>query len=87
MHALMLATHPGLLYWKGATVDAMHEVRALREAGTAVFFTIDAGPQLKAVCLPSDAAAVELALGKVPGVLATHRLKLGGGAEVRTLPQ
>lgn len=79
MHALMLASRPGLLYWNGTTVDCMHRVRALQADGVPVFFTIDAGPQLKAVCLPPAVDDVARALGAVNGVLRTHTLGLGGG--------
>ena len=35
-------------------VELIHAVRALRSRGLGVFFTIDAGPQVKVVCLPQD---------------------------------
>jgi len=82
MHATALAARPGLLYWNGATVEAMHAVRQLRRAGTPVFFTVDAGPQLKAVCLPGRAESVAAALGDMPGVRETLVCGLGGDAHV-----
>lgn len=80
MHAVMLATQPGLIYWRGATVDLMHRVRALRAAGTPVCFTIDAGPQLKAVTLPEHAQQVGRALAEIPGVERIISSGLGGRA-------
>lgn len=80
MHAVMLATEPALVYWNGATVECLHRVRELRAAGTAAFFTIDAGPQLKAVCLPEAAAAVADELAQVPGVKEVVTVGLGPGA-------
>jgi diphosphomevalonate decarboxylase len=47
-----------------------------------VFFTVDAGPQIKAVCLPSSADAVADALSKTPGVIKVIRSTLGDGARV-----
>ena len=82
MHALMLSTRPGLLYWNAATIDAIHAVRALRGAGTPVFFTIDAGPQVKAVCLPAAAATVADRLRELSGVQRVMRVGLGAGARV-----
>ncbi len=82
MHALAMAARPGLLYWNGATVEGMQRVRALRAAGVPVFFTIDAGPQLKAVCLPEAAAAVNEALRDVAGVLNVTQTGLGAGAHL-----
>lgn len=82
LHALMLSTRPGLLYWNAATIDAMRAVRALRDAGTPVFFTIDAGPQVKAVCLPAAAATVADRLGELAGVKRVMRVGLGAGARL-----
>ena len=52
MHAVMLTTDPPLVYWNAGTIEGIRSIRALRETGVGVFFTIDAGPQIKAVCLP-----------------------------------
>ncbi len=49
MHALALASNPGLIYWNGITVDLMHFTRELRQKGIPAFFTIDAGPQVKII--------------------------------------
>ncbi len=82
MHAVMLSARPGLLYWNGATVECLHRVRALRAESVPVFFTVDAGPQVKAVCLPEAAATVREALESVPGVVRILETGLGEGAEV-----
>jgi diphosphomevalonate decarboxylase len=82
MHAAALAAQPPLVYWNGATLECLHEVRRLRAGGVPVFFTIDAGPQLKAVCAPGARARVEQALRAVPGVLELMTSSLGPGAEL-----
>jgi diphosphomevalonate decarboxylase len=82
MHAAALAARPPLVYWNGATVECLHTVRRLRAHGVPVFFTIDAGPQLKAVCAPGARATVENALRDVPGVLELLPSALGPGAEL-----
>jgi len=82
MHALAMSSRPPMVYWNAATVAAMHAVTELRAAGTPVFFTIDAGPQLKAVCEPGSVAAVKAAGGQVPGVLELLECQLGNGARV-----
>jgi len=84
MHSLMLTSIPTLSYWNAATMACMDEVRSLRTQGLAVFFTIDAGPQVKAVCLPKHADAVNQALQKVQGVQRTIRCGMGPGAHVVT---
>jgi len=84
MHALALSADPGIVYWNGATVEALRRVRELRRSGSAVFFTIDAGPQLKAVCQPADAQRVADALRDIPGVVKVLRSGLGAGARLIT---
>lgn len=83
MHSVTWTSRPPIAYWNQATVACMARVRELRAGGEAVFFTIDAGPQVKAVCLPESAATVEEQLGSVPGVLRMLRSGLGAGARLR----
>ena len=80
LHALMLTTRPALIYWNAATVAAMHAVRGLRAQGVPAYFTIDAGPQVKVLCLPGDAATVRQALTLVPGVHEARISALGPAA-------
>lgn len=82
LHALMMTTRPALIYWNAATVAAIHAVRDLRGGGIPVYFTIDAGPQMKALCAPEDAPAVASALAQVPGVQETRESRLGRGAHL-----
>lgn len=80
MHAVMLTTDPPLVYWNAGTIEGIRRIRALRETGVGVFFTIDAGPQIKAVCLPGDTAEVQAALGDLPGIRDIYVAGLGPGA-------
>ncbi|QKK03280.1 MAG: diphosphomevalonate decarboxylase [Pseudomonadota bacterium] len=82
MHASMMAARPGLVYWNAATLAAMQRVREMRVSGCGVFFTIDAGPQLKAVCLPGCGQQVAEALSDVAGVIGIRQVGLGAGAAV-----
>jgi diphosphomevalonate decarboxylase len=82
MHAAAMSTEPPLLYWNGATLDCIHRIRELRASGLSVFFTIDAGPQVKAVCAPGARPIVEAALRDLPGVLELLTSRLGPGAEL-----
>ncbi|MEE4273095.1 MAG: diphosphomevalonate decarboxylase [Thermoanaerobaculales bacterium] len=82
MHAVAMAAQPGLIYWNGTTVDCLHRVRELRLAGVPVFFTIDAGPQLKAVCAPGRSDEVAASMASVPGVVEVLRCGLGAGARL-----
>lgn len=82
MHALMLSSQPPLSYWNGATVETIAAVRELQGAGISVFFTIDAGPQVKALCQEDATDIVVDRLASVPGVLRTLVCGLGPGAYV-----
>jgi diphosphomevalonate decarboxylase len=82
MHAVMLSARPGLVYWNEATVKCIHRVREMRGRGVPVFFTVDAGPQVKAVCLADAADRVAAALREIPGVIKILESGLGEGARV-----
>ena len=82
MHSVMWSSRPPIVYWNSATLSCLETIRSLQSAGHAVFFTIDAGPQVKAVCLPESAATVLDALKETPGVLSLLRSKLGAGAKL-----
>lgn len=82
MHGVMLSSQPGLIYWKPATLAVIHAIRELRADGLPVFFTIDAGPQVKAICLPEAAEAVEQKLKSIEGVQKTLNVGLGPGARL-----
>ena len=82
MHSVMWTSRPPIVYWNSATLAVMEAIRALREDGVPVFFTIDAGPQVKAVCLPTAADTVEQMLAGIDGVVRTLRTGLGPGARI-----
>lgn len=82
MHSVMWSSRPPIVYWNSATLACMESVRSLRADGEDVFFTIDAGPQVKAVCLPESRHAVADALAAIPGVEDTMIVGLGHGATV-----
>jgi diphosphomevalonate decarboxylase len=80
MHAAAIAARPGLVYWVGATIEVMEEVRRLRARAVPAYFTIDAGPHVKVLTTPADEAAVEAALAAVPGVTRILRAAPGPAA-------
>jgi diphosphomevalonate decarboxylase len=80
MHSVMWASRPPLMYWNRVTIDCMETVRNLQDDGVAVFFTIDAGPQVKAVCTADAEPRVAAALGEVQGVRRVIAGGLGAGA-------
>jgi len=84
MHSVMWTSKPPVVYWNKATLACMETVRELQAEGHAVFFTIDAGPQVKAICLPDAAKVVGDALKQTPGVVRVLPSTLGQGAHIVT---
>jgi diphosphomevalonate decarboxylase len=82
MHAVMMSARPGLVYWNATTVECLRRVREMRAAGLPVFFTIDAGPQVKAVCMPDSFDQVAAGLSTIAGVRQVLASGLGDGARV-----
>lgn len=80
MHSIMWASRPPVVYWNSATMACLQTIRDLQAQGVGVFFTMDAGPQVKAVCLPDYAAVVRTALAETTGVLELMESGLGDGA-------
>jgi len=65
MHATMIATWPPIVYWQPDSVEAMHKVWQLREQGVEVYFTMDAGPNLKLLFLETEKPAIKQAFADV----------------------
>lgn len=82
MHTVMWTSRPPIVYWNSATLACMEAVRELQKKSEPVFFTIDAGPQLKAVCLPPAEETVRDTLAGIDGVVEIHSSGLGLGARV-----
>jgi diphosphomevalonate decarboxylase len=80
MHSVMWASRPPVVYWNAATLACLERVRELQADGVAAFFTIDAGPQVKVICLPADESQVVEALSNTPGVESVLASGIGAGA-------
>jgi len=84
MHSVMWGSRPPMIYWNSVTLACMQTIRDLQDDGIPVFFTIDAGPQVKAVCTPEVASQVHKALAKTTGVEAVMLSSLGEGAALES---
>lgn len=60
MHALMLTAKPTIIYNIAATLVGMEQVWQARKQGIEVYFTQDAGPNLKLLFLAKDQAALKI---------------------------
>lgn len=58
MHATMQSAWPPVMYCLPETVAAMHKIWKLRNDGLFVYFTQDAGPNLKLLFLENDTATI-----------------------------
>jgi diphosphomevalonate decarboxylase len=54
MHATMLAAKPAICYYNKETIEAMQKVWELRRQGINIYFTMDAGPNLKLIFQEKD---------------------------------
>ena len=82
MHALMVATKPPIIYWQPATMEIIHNVISWREEGLECYFTIDAGPNVKVLCLQKDEKEINQRLSRLKGVIKTIIAKPGDDAKI-----
>jgi diphosphomevalonate decarboxylase len=78
MHATSIAA--GVRYWNAATLAVLDRVRALRQDGLLAYATVDAGPHVKVLVRPNDAAAARAAIEAASGVLRVIEATPGEGA-------
>ncbi len=81
MHGSMMAARPPIMYFTPATMVVMEAVWAMRNEGISVYFTIDAGPNVKVLCLPKDQDLVAGRIGSLSGVIGITVCKPGPGIE------
>ncbi|WP_186580435.1 diphosphomevalonate decarboxylase [Aquibacillus kalidii] len=82
MHATTLGADPPFTYFQGATLDVMEAVKQMRAEGVPVYFTIDAGPNVKVLCQPENEAYVQKVLAAIPTVQSIYLCHPGPGAKV-----
>ncbi len=54
MHQTMKDSHPSINYLQPDTLKIIEQIKELRKNGTDCYFTIDAGPNVKILCLEKD---------------------------------
>src|SRR5699024_11133831 len=82
MHGLMMAAQPSLLYWNPTTVMVVQKVRELRSQGIPAYITMDAGPQVKILCLPAWIDNIKQALSTINSIKKLWICKPGPAAEI-----
>lgn len=82
MHALMLTTKPAIIYWNSGTVELIYKVIEWRENGLECYFTIDAGPQVKILCLKKNLPEILKRVKKTAGLEGIITAKPGPGPKI-----
>lgn len=82
MHAAAIASRPAIIYWQPTTLTVLREVHELRRRGLHAWATMDAGPHVKVLTIPSEAARIAAALAPIAGVSRTTISGVGGEAVV-----
>ncbi|HLD56974.1 MAG TPA: diphosphomevalonate decarboxylase [archaeon] len=82
MHATMMTTKPPIIYWMPSTLEIMQSVMAWREEGLESYFTMDAGPQVKVMCLQKDVLELKKRVSELSGVQQVIECKPGDGARL-----
>ncbi len=82
MHSIMWTSRPPIVYWNQATLECIKSIRHLQSLGESVFFTIDAGPQVKAICLKENETLIKDTLSQIDGVDSILTSGIGCGASL-----
>jgi diphosphomevalonate decarboxylase len=82
MHAVMMTSNPPLFYWNHKTYEIIELVQDLYNNGENVFFTIDAGPQVKIVTTEGNAPQILNELKQINQIDEIYVCNLGNGAEI-----
>ncbi len=86
LHVVAMTGRPSLLYWQPATLALLLQVRAWRDGGLNVFFTLDAGPNVHLICEGRDAGRVASLLAEMPQVTSVLSNAPGGPCQLADTP-
>ena len=85
MHSTIMTAKPPHIYWNPSTVRILHQVQKIQEKGLQVFFTIDAGPQVKLICDPSDTQLILEQFESMHDIAKKIVTKVGGEPRIEKL--
>lgn len=68
MHATMLESSPPLIYFNDTALKICTELTKARSQGLSAYYTMDAGPQVKILCLENSLSDVEALVNLIPGI-------------------
>ncbi len=82
MHAVMMTSQPALFYWQPATLAVMQAIREARAKGMPVCYSVDAGPNVHAICSGIKSGETAKMLRSIPGIQEVRMARVGGPARV-----
>ena len=82
MHAVMMTTKPSIIYWNDTTIKIIQSVIDWRENDLESYFTIDAGPQVKILCLENNVKKIVENCKKIGGIKDIIVAKPGEGSKI-----
>ncbi|MFZ5810212.1 MAG: diphosphomevalonate decarboxylase [Chloroflexota bacterium] len=82
MHAVMMTSHPPLLYWAPETLFLMQNIIEWRREGMQVCYTIDAGANVHVICPSEQEEQVCRLLKSLPPVIQVIAAPVGGSARL-----
>jgi diphosphomevalonate decarboxylase len=83
MFGTMLACDPPLIYWLPGSLALIRECEAMRREGIGVWETMDAGPQVKMLCLAADAPRIADRVRSTKAAASVIESRIGGAPEIR----
>lgn len=82
MHGTTLGANPPFCYWNEASITVMNCVRDIRAAGVPAYFTMDAGPNVVALCQASHAPMIHRELANLACVHTVIACRPGPGVTI-----
>lgn len=82
MHKVMESSEPPLLYKNEVTKQCIKQINQMKMSGLSLFYTVDAGKQVKIICKPDDTETIVAKMKLVPNVHSIIEANLGQGARI-----
>ncbi len=82
MHAIMMTTTPPIFYFNKPTIDVMQSVLGWRKEGIECYFSIDASPQVKIICLEKNVKKIKEKCKNLKGIKKIIVTKPGEGVRI-----
>ena len=82
MHEVMKTSKPSISYMSDVTHSCLAEIENLRSSGHSLFYTIDAGPQVKIICDPKSTEIIRDTIIDKTSVIDVVYAGLGGPSRI-----